>query len=713
VREQRLLREAEAAARLAHPNIVTLFDVGRCEQGPYLVLEMLRGETLAQRLSQGRLPLGEALRIGGEVAKGLAHAHAQGVVHRDLTPGNVYLCQDGQVKVLDLGMAHAFGRRKLDGGTPAYMAPEQARGAPEDERTDVFALGVILFQMLAGERPFEDERALESRWPAPALEVPLEPALGELVARMLSKEAPGRPRDAGEVLAALLAFQREMDGNSEASRTIVRRSSRLRVATLVAAGVALGAGGAALVARQRRPQAPEQPPSVAVLPFVDMSPANDQGYFADGVSEEILNGLARVEGLRVSGRSSSFWFRNKEAKLADIGRELHVGHVLEGSVRRAAGRVRITAQVVHVATGYQVWSQEFEGNASDTFAIQDEIAQAVVEALKVRVLPGRGPIAVSRETALPEAHNLYLRGMQFLRQDSADSYRRAEEAFQGAVALDPRYATALAGLSRALLGRYNHVASGAEIEQIQARALAAAEKAVELGPSLPQGYEARARIRYVLRDWVGARADVERALLLNPQDADSLIVQGGLLTWTGRPTQAIPTLRKATEIDPLSTRAWMALGIAYCSASQLDLARQVLTRALLIAPDSDLVPYYLSIVLLESGRPDAALAVAGRSKVEWVRLSGEALAQYDLGRSRKSQVALDSLASLYGDIAAYQIAEVHARRGERDEALEWLQRAYSLHDAGLAWVKCDPMLVGLRQDPRYSALLRKMNLPLD
>jgi protein-disulfide isomerase len=257
--EGRLLREAEAAARLSHPNIVTLYDVGRSEQGPYLVLELLEGRTLAERRAQGALPLREALGIGGEVAKGLAHAHAHGVVHRDLTPGNVFLCDDGQVKVLDFGMAHAFGQRKVDGGTRAYMAPEQARGAPEDERTDVFALGVILHEMLSGERPFPDAEALASSSPAPGLEVPEAPALGELVGRMLEKDPVKRPRDAGEVLSALTAFQQELErlpSTGSAQVRTRRRSSGLgdflaelkrrrvmRALVLVAIGAAGAASG--------------------------------------------------------------------------------------------------------------------------------------------------------------------------------------------------------------------------------------------------------------------------------------------------------------------------------------------------------------------------------------------------------------------------------------------------------------------------------------
>ncbi len=332
VREERLLREAEAAARLSHPNIVTLFDVGRCEHGPYLVLELLRGQTLAQRLAQGLVPVRETLRIGAAVARGLAHAHAAGVVHRDLTPGNVFLCHDGQVKALDLGMAHAFGRRRVDGGTPGFMAPEQRRGAPEDERTDVFALGAILYRMLSGELPFREDAGQRGRGhrPAPAIEVPEVPGLGPLIERMLALDPVGRPRDAGEVSAALDAFERELRTASRGtSAAVVRRrpwpgrklaigAAGLLLALAVAGGFALRASLQPHVVRT----APEAEASIAVLPFQDMSPGRDQEYLADGIAEEILTALAQVEGLRVTSRTSSFSFKGKPDDLQTIARRL-------------------------------------------------------------------------------------------------------------------------------------------------------------------------------------------------------------------------------------------------------------------------------------------------------------------------------------------------------------------------------------------------------
>jgi TolB-like protein len=426
VREDRLLREAEAAARLSHPNIVTVHDVGRCDAGPYLVLELLHGQNLARRLDQGALPLREALRIAVKVAKGLAHAHAEGVVHRDLTPGNVFLCDDGQVKVLDFGMAHAFGRRKLDGGTRYYMAPEQLAGAPEDERTDVFALGVVLYQMLSGELPPAGRRGvLLGSSEAPRLEVLGYPALGRLLRRMLDEDAVKRPRDARELLGALIAFQEELARSPAAAIRVQARAARvptrpiamlLLAAFLVAVGSS--AGWRALTRRRatsaiavtRGALAPKL--SVAVLPFADMSPRKDQQYLADGIAEEILNRLALVEGLRVVPRTSSFSYKGRSLRIPEIARELKSEAVLEGSVRKDGQRVRITAKLLEIdedGCPRVRWSESYDRELTGVFALENEIAASTVAALTEKLAQGaagpraHGPAGSQRQLSRPIA----------------------------------------------------------------------------------------------------------------------------------------------------------------------------------------------------------------------------------------------------------------------------------------------------------------------
>ena len=679
MREELLLHEAEAAARLAHPNIVTLHDLGRSEHGPYLVLELLRGQTLAERVAQGTLPAREALRIATEVAKGLAHAHKAGVVHRDLKPANVILCDDGQVKVLDFGLAHAFGRRAVSGGTPGYMAPEQREGALEDERTDVFALGVMLHRMLSGALPFPDsgKAPLES-WPAPLLDVPDAPGLGPLIARMLARDPAERPLDGARSLEELT-----------------------RIADGLLYQFALRGG----------PQAGG--PSIAVLPLVNLSPDQEQDYFSDGLTEELLNLLAKVPGLRVAARTSSFAFKGKNQSVGSIAEQLHVAMVLEGSVRKAGDQIRITTQLINAADGYHLWSETFERKLTDVFAVQDEIAKAVVEALKLKLL--EPPTSKDRRTANPDAYNEYLLARQFFRRQNVDGYIRAERAYEKALQLDPGYAPAWAGLAEASYWVGDAGESAADVDKGFRKALEAANRAIALGPDLADGYLIRAYLRANIQwDWVGAGADLEKARLLKPEDAVILYVSAhAQLRPMGRVPEAIAAMRKACELDPLNARYWGFLGNTLLLAGDFAAARAALTRSLEISPEQVLPPMNLANCYLLEGNPARALELSQRSTAPYARLLAAALAEHDLGHATRSQQLLEETIVKYRHIVAYQIGEVYAWRGEIDRAFEWLDKAAAYRDGGLLLLKATPLLRNLRGDPRYAALLRKMNLPVD
>jgi eukaryotic-like serine/threonine-protein kinase len=715
--EERLLREAEAAARLAHPNIVTLHDVGRTEHGPYLVLELLRGRTLAQRLEQGPLTVREALRIGVEVAKGLAYAHGQGVIHRDLTPGNVFLCDDGQVKILDLGMAHAFGRRKLDGGTPAYMAPEQWRGAPEDERTDVFALGVVLHRMLSGELPFErdaDGRAGPEQG-TPTLDVPDLPALGPLVARMLSPDPVARPRDAGEVLDALAAYQQELaraPASGSVPRVRARPRSRRRVAALVVAAVLVLGALATLVARRQAAPAPAVP-SVAVLPFSDLSPEKDQQYFSEGLSDEIQNALAHVAGLRVTGRSSSLAFRNRTADLRAIGRKLNVGAVLEGSVRKAGNRVRVTAQLVDLRNGYDLWSETFDRELADVFAVQDEIARAVVAALQVKLLGAHAPTTKEYRTTNSAVYTQYLLGRQFYSRFTTEDERRAVDAFEKTLALDPSYAPAWSALAVELQNVATSHKPQGEASAILRRSFEAAQKAIALDPELAEGWAARGLSKVYLQwDFLGAEDDMRRALALAPGDADTQRRYGVLLGMLGRTDDAIAATRRAIDLDPLVPANWSNLAGLYASKRELALARSAIDRALEISPGMTDAIQITPFLLMLEGKPEAAIAAVQRAPSDRARLMCSAMAEHALGHARESQQALDDLIARYGDTDAIGVAVVYAWRGQLDRSFEWFDRAYARHDMGLVHLhEIQAVSPALPRDPRFRELLRKVGLP--
>jgi TolB-like protein/lipoprotein NlpI len=720
VREERLFREAEAAAGLSHPNIVTLFDVGRSEQGPYLVLELLRGRALARRIERGPLSVIEALRIGVDVAKGLAHAHANGIVHRDLTPGNVFLCDEDHVKVLDFGMAHAFGRRRMDGGTPGYMAPEQRRGAPEDERTDVFALGVILFRMLSGELPYPPGGARLSL-PVPLLNVPGAPALGDFIARMLEQDPVKRPRDAGEVLATLapaLAELQRVPSSGDLPPARKRWRPRLGVAAVLAIGVgaALAAAWGAKVMGEREARREAHAslvPSIAVLPFVDLSPEKDKEYFSDGLADEILSALARVDGLRVPGRTSSFFFKGKNARLADIGKELNVAAVLEGSVRMVGNRVRVTAQAVNVVDGRRLWGQTYDREVIDIFAVQDDIARSVASALDAKLAASNTVRGAGHDTSNPEVYAQYLLGRQHYHRLTRQGFRQAVEAFQKATDIDPGYAPAWAGLAVPLYYAAQDAQTSAAAAAQRRRALAAAEKAVALSPNLPEALSSRGILRaFVEYDWAGAKADLERAIALHGNDAEARRRYGVLLMDLGRIQDGIAELRRAVQLDPLG-QSWTALGALYEAAGQHALSEAAFRRHLEFTPDGVGGMMGLGRALLQQSRPEDALAVFRRCPAEDYRLWGETVAEHALGRSAASQAALEALIAKYGHTSAFYIAEVYAWRGDKDAAFRWLERAVSEPGALGGKFRMSAFLRKIDDDPRYAAVLRKMKLPVD
>ena len=495
--------------------------------------------------------------------------------------------------------------------------------------------------------------------------------------------------------------------------------SRVRIAALlIGVGIIAAVPGAAWYAwkgmaeRHAAPATPDPSMSIAVLPFIDMSRQKDQEYLADGIAEEILIALANVDGLRVSGRTSSFWFKGKDAKLAEIGRELRVRSILEGSVRKEGNRVRITAQLLNASDGYHLWSETFDRDLSDIFRIQDEIARAVAAALQVRLAgdaTGRG----RGRPARIEAYEHYLLGRDYMRRGiNETNFRMAADAYEKALALDAAYAPAWAGLSRALLSLGDYGATPAEIAEGGQRALAAAEKAIALDPGLPDGYLARADARKFLAwDLAGAQVDVERALALNPGDASANRERGIVLLSLGRTPEAITALRKAADLDPIAAATWVHLAFAYVALGDMESARSAIDRAREITPDDSWAWFTVGSMALLEGRPVEAATAMERAPEEFWRIAGAALTQHSIGKETAARDALETLTARFGHVAAYQIAQVHAWRGARDASFEWLERAYRQHDPGLAQVKYDPLLRSIRGDPRYDALLVKMKLP--
>jgi TolB-like protein/tetratricopeptide (TPR) repeat protein len=487
------------------------------------------------------------------------------------------------------------------------------------------------------------------------------------------------------------------------------------VALLVGIGLVAAAPGLAwyLGLRARPSQEPEESASrdasIAVLPFADMSPQRDQGYLADGISEEIMNVLAHVEGLHVAGRTSSFSFKGTSSGVEEIGRKLHVGNVLEGSVRKDGGRLRVTAQLISVRDGFHRWSETFDRELTGVFAIQDEIARAVADALRLRLLPGGGASGAGKRTASPDAHASYLLGRQHMARGTIDGFGQAVRAFERAVEIDPSYAAAWAGLADAVFWLTDGSSQTDQDESAGfARAMEAAERSVTLAPDLAEAHAARGFLRYTLqRDWEGAREDLGRAVALAPGNSDAMFRYAMLLASTGRWREAIDLLRRATEVDPLSANAWWRLGWLYVGNGQLEQGAEAASRALAIAPRQPHAGRTLGFARLLQGRNQEAMAAFVESDLfGWM---GKAMVPCAEGRRAEGLRAIPGR-SAGGKWPSYQVAEVQAWCGDLDEAFAWLDRAALHHDPGLAYASFDPFLDRVRADPRWNPLALRLGI---
>jgi TolB-like protein/Flp pilus assembly protein TadD len=528
------------------------------------------------------------------------------------------------------------------------------------------------------------------------------PAIGMPAA--LAKLAQAARHTSGQTVAAVhVAAATPQERTGGRAKLIVGAAVVISVVVAVALGVLFWSRSHEVVQSAAAVAITDK--SIAVLPFVDMSEKHDQEYFSDGLSEELIDMLTKVPELRVPARTSSFYFKGKQATIADIAKALGVAHVLEGSVRKSGNTLRVTAQLIRVDNGYHVWSETYDRKLEDIFKVQDEIASAVVAALRVHLLPTQQPSAQDDlRTENLQAYNLYLQGRQSFNQGDLGGYQRAVTAFRAATALDPGYAAAYADLALAQFWVGDSTGSTADLES----ALAAAEKATALAPGLAAGYAARGFVRAIRFDFAGAQVDLDKAVALSPRDADVLHRSAVLLAILGKLPAAIAREEQAVALDPLSAEICMRLGFFLVADQQLARARPLYERALAIAPNSIRARSNLGDLELFENRPEQALTAFRKTESEDFSLAGRARAEYSLGHAEASQGFLKQLIARN---VPYQTARVYAWRGESDHALEWAERAYEDRDYGVTLIKIDPFFRSLSGDARYKSLLRKMNLP--
>jgi serine/threonine-protein kinase len=716
--EQRLrfLQEARAACALNHPNIVIIYEISTAREVHFIAMEYVRGKTLDGLISERSLPLPETIRYAVQIADALAAAHAAGVIHRDLKPANVMITAEGTVKILDFGLAkvdfsfasngtleetrsirfHAATEPGMLLGTVSYMSPEQAESRQLDARSDMFSFGAVLYEMVTGRKAFDGTSGISTLTailrdePKPVREwssgVPHQ--LQAIISRCLRKDRESRYPSMGDVRAAL--------------------------EQLISAGHPIGTTGPMGSIASGKHSGGS--PSIAVLPFTNLSADKENEYFSDGLAEEIINALTRIEGIRVTARTSAFAFRGIDQDVRTIGEKLNVGTILEGSVRRSGKRVRVNAQLVDTTNGFHIWSDRYDRELDDVFAIQDEIAAAIVEKLRVRLVGEADRALVRRHTDNIEAYDFYLKGQYYAHNYTPEALAKSKEYFERAVRQDPDYALAYAGLAfyYGALGWFGLQPP----RRVGAVAEEAALKALSIDPDLAEAHALMGVLRGISDlDWAEAEREFRMALELKPASAEIAdLYSVHYLVPTGAPDRAIPRLRRALERDPLSVQLQNDLAWSYMLDRQYEVAIREYEKAQRIEPSYYLTQWGLGLSYFMIGRHDEGLAAyeravelaPGISLSTGVLASGYAIA----GRREEAVRMLDQLleASQSRYVSPVSIAFVFVGLGAHDQAFQWLERAIDERDGPVFALKTSPFYDPLRQDPRYARLLTKLRV---
>ena len=588
---KRFEREAKAAASLNHPNICHVYEIDEADGKAFLAMELVKGESLEALIEKGPVALEDALDLARQLAEGLREAHNNGIVHRDIKPANALVTPDGLVKILDFGLALLTEGSKLTQldtsvGTVAYMSPEQAQGSEVDRRTDLWALGCVLYELISGQRPFQGQydQAIvysilnEEPQPLTGVRTGVPVELELLVGKCLAKDAANRYQNADDLIVDLRNLGEKLKSDkstvlSAPAAPAAQTSTPSRRNILLGAGAAVVAAAAWFGGRRssNTTAEPEKNPSVAVMPFLNSSGDADFEYFSDGMTDELINALGRVRGLRVVGRTSVFRFKGQPYDIGDVAERLDVGAVLEGTVRKAGERLRITAQLIDAADGFEIWSDRFETEMTDVFDIQDEICRAMVGALQAELLPA-GESIVRNYGVDPKAYELYLRGRHHLARFTAVEMQKGREYFEQAIELDPNYPLALLGLSLYYSTFGGH--GFAPARQALSEAEVAVVKALEIDDSLALAHAQLGNILLHRWEWSLAATSIERALDLDPDLDHAYSAKAALMFHTGAYEQAIDFQRRAIELDPLSILSRLILASVSRIAGDYEVAIQ-------------------------------------------------------------------------------------------------------------------------------------------
>ncbi len=691
--KERFLQEAQAAAALDHPNICTIYEINESEGHTYISMANIKGQSLKEKIASGPIKLEEVLDIAIHTAEGLKEAHENGVVHRDIKPANIMLTQKDQVKIMDFGLAKLTWGVDLTKtatimGTVAYMSPEQASGEKIDHRTDIWSLGCVLYEMLAGQRPFKsthDQAAIysilnEEPEPIASLRKDLPVGFEMILHACLQKDPRNRYRD----MEALLSDLRSID-----------LEDKTQILTAV--------------------QAIDEPPSIAVLPFVNMSADPENEYFSDGLSEAIINSLTKIKGFKVVARTSAFSFKGKDVDIRDIGGQLDVNKVLEGSVQKAGNRLRITAQLINVSDGYHLWSERFDRNMDDIFAIQDEISLAIVDNLRIKLLKGEKTKLVKRHTNDPEAYSFYLKGRYFYNKRKEEDMKRSVEYFKRALEKDPKFALPYAGLADtyAAFGFYHWL----PYEKARSKAKEFAFKGLEVDDSVGETHAAYANyILWFEWQWAEAEKEYKKAIQLSPSDVEARHMYAHLLESSGRFDESIAEMGKALTLEPLQINLNHCMGNILLFSGDYNGAIDLFQKTIEMDPGFPLQYFWLGRAYLQTRELQKAIEIFEKGtefpSVNANVLGGLGLAYALAGRENDARKILDQLHKLskekYVDTSPF--AYIYMGLGDKDKAFEYLDKCFDVGDMYLFYLPIDPIFKELHDDPRFAVLMHRMGL---
>jgi len=727
--------ELRLAHKVKHKNVCAVFDLGEAQGTHFITMEYVSGKNLKTMIQTlGTLSVATVLSVGKQISDGLAEAHSLGIIHRDLKPQNIMIEKGGNAKIMDLGIARSVLEKGITShrawiGTPEYVSPEQAEGRDVDHLSDIYSLGVVLYEMVTGRVPFEGETALgiaikhkgEIAKDPKKFNPNVPDALSDIILKCLERDKTRRYQNAIEVREELEKIEKvppatERVVTEKMARPTKEVKARFNLKQILVPGLIVVAVVilAALVFQfviSRKGVAPAKTdkPSVAVLPFEDLSPAKDHEYLCQGIPDSLINALSNIRGLWVPARGSSFLFEGTNLGVGEVGRELGVKHVLGATVEVLGNKLRLTAKLTRVEDASQIWSDKYDRPLDDIFAVQDDIVQKIVRALKIKPLEGEKRELAKRPTDNVKAYSQYLQGRVLSGKGGKDNLMKAIEFFESAIREDSGYALAYTGIADS----YFVLASDGLLpsKDCYTKALNSSLQALQFDDTLAEAHCSLGSVRFFFEyNWLAAEMEFQRAIELNPGYAPPYAFYAFVRLSKGRFDQALSEIELARNLDPLSARAQLDVGLTYLYARQYDPAIETLKKAIEKFPETSGALTYLGSAYCLKSLYDQALEIF--QKIDG--LAGLGIVYAKTGRRAEAQKIIDELIekSKREIIPAYDIARLYFSIGDADQGFNWLYRSYAERGPSVYLIKVDPFLDSIRSDPRYSDLLRKMNLDL-